>query len=405
MSTRVGSHKPKTTILFFLILLAYFAWILLKPLPQVKPQSFSSEIAVQAPPSSLAWPGGQAAATLVGTDILEKNGESKPVPTASTAKIITALLILKQKPLDLGQQGPVITISDNDVAIYKNYVANDGSVLPVQVGEQISEYQALQTIMLPSANNMADSLAIWAYGSLENYSKAANQFLSSAGLNSTHVGGDASGLSPDSTSTAADLAQIGALAMQNPVLAQIVGQSTATGIPLAGTVKNVNILIGTDGIIGVKTGNSDAAGGAYVSASTATINSKPVVIVTAVVGAPSLAAAMKDTLPLVKSAQSNYTVASVIKSGQILATYKLPWGNSIQAIAKQDLSVVEWNGKTINAKASLANLKPGSHRQGHIAGHVIVNSTFSGKKSSDIILQSTPPKPSLAWRLEHPFTF
>ena len=84
--------------------------------------------------------------------------------------------------------------------------------------------------------------------------------------------------------------------MQNPVLAQIAGQSTATGIPVAGTIKNVNDLIGINNIIGLKTGNSNEAGGAFISASTTKQNNKTIVITTAVVNAPSLFQSMKDSI-------------------------------------------------------------------------------------------------------------
>ncbi len=60
-------------------------------------------------------------------------------PIASVAKVMTAYAVLKQKPLSAGQQGPMITITAADVAIYNDYVAKDGSVAKVEQGEQISE--------------------------------------------------------------------------------------------------------------------------------------------------------------------------------------------------------------------------------------------------------------------------
>src|SRR4051812_27235822 len=110
-------------------LLGYSAWALTKPLPPLKPQVAQSILEVKTGPSQLSWPGEQSAVGLVGTNTIETHGEIKPSPTASTAKIITALLVLKQKPLQIGQTGPVITLSQSDVELYKNYLAKDGSLL------------------------------------------------------------------------------------------------------------------------------------------------------------------------------------------------------------------------------------------------------------------------------------
>lgn len=402
MKTRVRRRKKKYFI-FGLALVAYAGWILLKPLPQLQPDKSSIILSAKTPASSLVWPASQSAVSIVGTDILETNITPNPVPNASTSKMITALMVLKAKPLQLNQQGPVITLTDKDVAIYKDYVARDGSVVPILAGEQISQYQALQTVMLPSANNIADSLAIWAYGSLAKYAKAANAYLKQQGINDTNVGADASGLAANSTSTSADLARIGALAMQNPVLAEIVGQSTATGIPVVGTIKNVNDLIGINNIIGIKTGSSVEAGGAYVSAAQTKVNEKTVVITTAVLSAPSRFIAMKDTLPLTKSAQANFTPVTVAKQGQIIGKYILPWGGSVDAVATKELSISAWNGTLVKAPAVLEQV-PASSEQGGQAGHIILKkSAINDKKTVSVILKSTPTQPSAWWRLTHPF--
>ena len=175
---------------------------------------------------------------------------------ASEAKLITALAVLKKYPLALNQAGPAITLGPSDVAIYDKYQSENGSDLVVVNGEKLTEYQMLQAMLLPSADNIADSLAIWAFGSLTDYTVFANQYVKSQGLSETTVGSDASGFDPSSMTTAANLVNIGQLVMTNPVLASIVGQPTATGFPVVGTIKNVNLVLGKDNIIGIKTGNT-----------------------------------------------------------------------------------------------------------------------------------------------------
>lgn len=383
---------------------AYIIWSLKRPLPKLAPQQAVTQRTAKAPAGSLAWPAnGQAAVALPGSDILQTNGPQKPLPIASTAKLMTALTVLREKPLKPGEQGPLITLGPSDVALYNAYTAQGGSVVRVTAGEKISEYQMLQAIMLPSANNMADSLAIWAFGSLNNYAAEANKYADRLGLHDTHIGTDASGLSPTTTSTARDLAKLGEAAMQNPVLAQIVGQPTADGLPLVNTVKNVNFLLGTDNIIGIKTGNTEEAGGVFVGAATTTVNGKKVTLVSAVLGSPSLFAAMKDSLNLINSAQTNFKPVTLVKAGDTVGSYVVPWGSPIPVKAGSNLDVNAWAGSTVTADVSLRTV-PASGGSGRAAGTVTLpESALTNGKSVSANLSGTAGKPSVWWRLLHPF--
>lgn len=399
---RGGKRLPYLLVLV-VVIAAYVAWCLARPLPSLAPAiSLANHTSTTA--SKLAWPAeGQAAVGILGSQIMEAHGMQQPIPTASTAKLITALTVLGAKPLTPGQAGPTLTMGPHDVAAYNNYVAQDGSVVPVQNGEQISEYQALQALMLPSANNIADSLAIWAFGSLQNYAAAANQFLESEGIVETHVGKDASGFDPSTTSDARDLVKIGELAMRDPVLTQIVSQPMASGIPVAGTVKNVNFLLGTSGIIGIKTGNTDQAGGVFVSASRTTVNHKSVTIVTAVIGAADLWHAMNDSLTLVRSAQANFSTVPVVRAGAVVGNYSLPWGGSVKAVTSKNISTTIWNGSSPSPKVSLKKIKANT-AGGSQVGAVNVSSSFDSRPgSAPVTLRSVPPKPPISWRLTHPF--
>jgi D-alanyl-D-alanine carboxypeptidase (penicillin-binding protein 5/6) len=76
---------------------------------------------------------------------------------------------------------------------------------------------------------------------------------------------DASGLdSSSTTSTAADRDRLGMAAMQVPALAAIVDIPPAV-VPVAGAIRNTNTLRGQDGIAGLKTGSTQAAGDAFSS--------------------------------------------------------------------------------------------------------------------------------------------
>lgn len=253
--------------------------------------------------SPMPWPQyGQSAYGVTDNGILASSApQSTSVPVASLAKVITALAVLKQKPLAPGEQGPMITLNEQDVALYNDYLRKDGSVTPVEVGERITQYQAMLAMMLPSSNNMSDSLTRWAFGSDEAYIAYANKMIKDLGLKNTLVA-DASGFSPNTKSTAEDMVQLGILYMKNPLLKQIAMQREAT-IPVAGVIPNYNAPLNKDGILGIKVGYTDEAGRSFLVAD---VRKDGTVSVAAAVGAPDLATAMRDAIGVLNAGNTGY---------------------------------------------------------------------------------------------------
>jgi D-alanyl-D-alanine carboxypeptidase (penicillin-binding protein 5/6) len=367
----------------------------LRPVPKVAPQSqVPPAIAAQA--VQLTWPaGGQAALGAEGYGLLARSGASSPVPIGSTAKVITALAVLKQKPLAVGSQGPTITLNGRDVEAFNNYYSSNGSVTQVAAGEQISEYQALQSLMLPSSNNMADTLANWAFGGLANYTTFANQMVKNMGLSHTTIG-DTNGFSDTTTSTADDMAKIALAAISNPVIAQIVDQQTAQ-IPVEGTIKNTNFLLGQDGIIGIKTGHTDKAGGNYIFATKQTIAGHQLTIVGAILSQAQLTDAISSAPPLINSTVTNFEPKIIIHKNQVLGVYKAPWGATANLVSAKDVNLQVWDGsdiKIINEPDSIkAPLKTGA-----AVGKVTVKS-LNHTASSSLVLSNDLKAPSPLWRI------
>ena len=343
------------------------------------------------------WPSSaESAVGALGYGVLATSNVQTPVPIASVAKLITSLAVLQKYPLKLGEQGPTITLTAGDVGLYNKYNAENGSTVPVQAGEQISEYQILQAMLLPSANNLADSAAIWAYGSMAAYKAKATQLVLTLGLTQTTIGSDASGFAPDTTSTASDLVKLGEAAMGNSVLEQIVGQTTAD-LPVVGQVYNVDSLLGHDGIIGAKTGNSDQAGGVFVFAANHVVANKTVVMIGAVAGVPDLQAAFNATLPLLESAKSNLVATTVTHTGDVLVNYTLPWGGKVSAVSQHDLIAATWKGSTIQPALEVQRVKVPS------TGHAVVGSlslTVGGQiVATPVVLQRSIGIPPWWWRI------
>jgi len=371
-------------------------------LPILKPEIVYAAPARTAT-NNLVWPAyGQAAVGASGYGVLATNGTRNPVPTASIAKLITALAVLKVKPLTVGEQGPILTLGQNDVNYYNTYVTEGGSVVPVTVGEQISEYQVIQAMLLPSANNMADSLASWAFGSLVNYETYANRMVAALGLSQTRIGSDASGFLPATTSTASDLVRLGELAAANPIIAGIASQSTAT-IPVAGTVKNVNWLLGTAGINGIKTGNTSQAGGVFIfSAPYQVAPGHTVTLIGAIMQAPTLQKAMDSALPLLTSSQKAFSVTSTVASGQVVGQYRVPWGGTVTAATTQAVKSLAWQGRALDKPTITLSSVAFPQLSGAVVGKVSYSQAADNTAgSSPVRLTKSIPKPSVWWRLLH----
>lgn len=388
-------------LLLVLVILggSYSAFALLRSEPVLQPVSALGAF-VSPTPVSLPWPAyGQSAVGAVGYGILDSSGDQKALPTASVAKVMTALAVLQKHPLKRGEQGPALKLTQHDVDYYNDYVAEDGSVVPVNVGERISEYQALEAMLLPSANNMALTLAVWAYGSETAYTNYANSYAEQIGMTNTHFA-DASGFSPATVSTAADLVRLGATALGNPVIAEIVAKPSAV-IPVAGTIGNVNNLLGQDGINGIKTGNTDQAGGVFLASASYTVGSHKLTAVTAIMGASKLKQAMNDSLPLLSATQSNFTEQTLVKAGDVVGYYNTPWHTSVNIIATKDAKTLGW--KADKPKTDFKPLPLQVPAQaGQTVGEFIINPGTTGATVVPVVTSQSVSAPGWQWRLLHP---
>lgn len=348
---RKKRRKP-WVLLYLLILLAIINYM--RPVPAtVTTLRLPPTPAIRQP--DLAWPGtGQAAVGAAGYGVLATSGNQDELATASTAKIITALCVLQKQPLEAGQSGPTYTIGPADVSIYNGYVQQNGSVVPVQQGEQLTEYQALEALMVPSANNIADSLVGWVFGSQTAYADYARHFLQQHNLTHTHIGIDASGFDPSTTSNAADLTQLGLLALQSPALMRIANQKQVD-LPVVGTVSNYNTVLGENGITGLKTGNNDTDTGAFVFTASYRLGDKDLSLTGAVMGAADLDSALHAASNLAASVEQGFTQTTIAKAGQSVGSVRAPWGAHAPVVATHSLQIIRWQSTPVITTSHLQN--------------------------------------------------
>ncbi|HVU78287.1 MAG TPA: hypothetical protein VHC67_11930 [Gaiellaceae bacterium] len=231
------------------------------------------------------WPAaGQAAFVRDGEPQIHAGPNQHPAPIASVAKVMTAYLVLRDHPLAAGEEGPTIALTDDDVVDTDRRRRHGESIVPVAAGEELTERQALQALLLPSANNIAVVLARWDAGSRAAFVGRMNAAARSLGMTRTRYT-DPSGYDAATVSTAVDQVRLVDRALRLPAFASIVAAPSAT-IPVAGTVRNTDALLGHDGFVGVKTGNTDAAGGCFAFRAIRRVDGRRTAITGVVLGQP-----------------------------------------------------------------------------------------------------------------------
>jgi serine-type D-Ala-D-Ala carboxypeptidase (penicillin-binding protein 5/6) len=230
--------------------------------------------------SQVRWPQQGQAALVLGNVRPTASPDEQPVPIASLAKVMTAYLILERYPLTGAQNGFTITITAAQAQAEAEDAAQDQSVAAVQVGEQLTERQLLEALLIPSGNNIARMLAVHVAGIETRFIAEMNAEAHALGMDHTTYT-DPSGWDPGTVSTAADQLRVFRQAMRFPIFRQIVSMASVT-LPVAGTLTNTNPLL-NEGYAG-KTGSDSAAGGCLAFFTTVTVGGRRQTAVGVVMG-------------------------------------------------------------------------------------------------------------------------
>lgn len=360
------------------------------------PQIAYQQPAVEPRQPLLDWPSyGQSAVATPEDGVLATHGATAPQPTASTAKLITVLAVMEKKPFKLGGSGEKLTLGQSDVDLYNAYVAIGGSNVPVVNGETISQYQAMQGVLLASSDNLADSLAQWAFGSLSAYRSYATQMLARYGIRDTVIGDDASGLDPTTMSTAHDLAVIASRALGQPVIASITRQASAE-LPIVGTIHNTNALLEDKRVVGLKTGFTGEAGGVFILAATQAAEGHEHTIVTVVMGADVSRTAQQASYILYQSASRAFRYQTIIKQGEVVGLYHSAWQPAVKAVAAQEIGIFVWPTAPVKVSIQLGAISP-QPAGGQIGRFTVARPGLI--RQAPILLQQSLIEPSIWWRI------
>ncbi|GAA2171167.1 hypothetical protein GCM10009846_04070 [Agrococcus versicolor] len=357
----------------------------------------SSLVATTGTPD-VAWPVGVGASAfsvpqLAGAE--GADGATAPLPIASIAKLVCALLVLERFPLADGDSGPSIMLTAPDVAALGEMRALAASTLPIADGDVVTQRQLLEASMLVSAGNASMSLAHWAFGSQEAYVAEATRWLQEEGLEGITVV-DASGIGAGNVATPAALLGLMARVDASPVLRAITGM-TQTDLPRLGLVSNTNGALGIAGIDSGKTGSLDESGRTVLVGATVVVGGVDVRIHAALLGVPREVDRDAAIAGLVASVAANLRITDLVAEGAPVATYAGPWGERVLLHARESASLLLWPGQAVELRVTVPpDLAVGEEAAGWIdvvaAGETI---------RVPVGTRDTLAGPDLGWRLDH----
>jgi D-alanyl-D-alanine carboxypeptidase (penicillin-binding protein 5/6) len=377
----------------------YLPFSLLQPLPSAQPVVDEPRfLDTEVPVVGLPTYGASAVGAVGYPGVLAQQGSTAALPMASITKLITALVVLEAHPLATGETGPSVTMTQDDVAWYGHYLAQNGKVAGVRPGSVFTERQLLDLVLIDSANNYTMSLVQWAFGSEEAYRAAARAWLDANGLPGIVVT-EPTGIDPANVATAADLVELGRVALTHPVVAEIVGTRSAE-VPDLGAISNTNKLLGSDGVTGIKTGTLDDFGANLLFSAEYPVGSSTVTVVGVVLGGPNHDVLDVDIPALLADVLAGFTEVPLVVEGEPVASYRTAWDTTAEAVAAETASVVVWGGTPVAAEVTVNEV--GTAESGADVGEVVFT---AGDRTVTVELElsATLTDPGPWWRITHPF--
>ncbi len=297
-----------------------------------------------------------------GRILYDKNADERGL-IASTTKIMTALIVCEQ-----------CNVLDR-MRIPKEAVGIEGSSMYLQEGEVLTIQDLLYGLMLHSGNDAAVALAIYCGGTVEGFAALMNDKAHRLGLRNTHFENPNGLDGPGHYSTAKDLAILTAYAMKNPIFAQTVSTKTITIGKRV--LKNHNKLLWSlEGVEGVKTGFTKAAGRILVSS--AQRQGRRLIAVT--MNAPNDWADHKE---LMNIGFSSFHIEKIISKGDCLGTVEIAGGGNqvVNLIAAEDFIYSVEENETPYVICNQPDFRYAPVVKGQSAGYayICLNQTVVGK--------------------------
>lgn len=213
-----------------------------------------------ATPLQVAATAGLIIDAKTNTVLFEKQSDQS-LPMASLTKIATALVIMNHHKSE-----EIVTIPDLPA---ETVAASQTAAL--KAGERYKLADALKIMLVYSANDMANALAIWDAGSIEKFVDKMNNEVAYWHLNKTKFA-NPTGLDSDGhRASSRDLARLTRILLQSNLFTEIVQSDSTNVSSLQGKLVDLpttnKLLLSRSDVFGVKTGFDSAAGQCLITLS------------------------------------------------------------------------------------------------------------------------------------------
>ena len=304
---------------------------------------------------------------------------------ASTAKIMTALVVLEHLPLDA------------EVTASQKAVDTIGSRVGLQVGESLTVEQLLYALLVRSANDAAVALAEGVAGSVADFVDLMNEKAAALGLENTNFRNPHGMNTKGNYSSARDLATITAAAFEDETFAAIVDTETYTLPRPDGTdllMENSNKLLHElPWITGVKTGSTPLSGGCLVSSG----SKGGVSLIAVVLGESDYDKRWEDCQELLEYGFSLYRRVRVVSMGDSLFEVAVPFrpGDPLEVVAARTLVVPVFREDEVGASVRAQKVR-WPVEAGEPLGSLVVTVAGETVDSVDLVAGGAVDVPSLA---------
>jgi len=297
-----------------------------------------------------------------GRVLFAKNPYQKR-PIASTTKIMTGLLVIEEADPE-----EVVTAT-------KGVENTAESEIYLEDKEKMTVHDLLYALLLQSANDAAVALAKHISGSEAKFVKLMNKKARKIGLKNTTFA-NPHGLKDVNISTAYDMAQLGRIALKNPVFAQIVKtkQVKIKGKKAREVFNRNKLLWRYPYAVGIKTGYTWPAGYCLVSAA----EKGQMLLVAATLNSKTHESSFDNAKRLFEYGFSNFKYVPVARAGQVKARAAIPFNfEKLKLVSATDFGVVIEKSAQVNTKIHLRNGIDLPIKKGDTLGHIKV---FEGSK-------------------------
>jgi serine-type D-Ala-D-Ala carboxypeptidase (penicillin-binding protein 5/6) len=402
---RTAVRRVKIWTPLAIVLLIIFAVVqAFRPLPQpTLSLTAKDSYTFDGSKADIPWPAdGQAALDVQGIGSFGSSGDQKSVPIASVAKVMTAYIILRDHPLKSGAAGPKIKI---DQAAEDQSNAGQESTVDVTAGDSITQREALEGILIASANNVARLLARWDAGSEKAFVAKMNTTAKKLGMtNTTYT--DPSGLTDSTVSTAVDQVKLAKAAMASEPTFREVAAMMSYDDYKGTNHGNWNQLVGHNDVVGIKTGTTTSALGNLVFAAKKDVNGETRTIIGAVLRQPASAASDNSILTaalnggdkLIRAAQGALKSATIYKKGAVVGYVDDGLGGRTPVVATEDVTAVGWSGLKVKLTFQADDV-PHTAKAGTKVGALTVGDGSGSAVQVPVALQKDLAEPGFTSKL------